>query len=394
MGGRGSGKTRTGAEWTREQIKAGYRRGGMIAPTARDVRKVMIEGESGLLAVCHPSDIDSHGKPIGFPDYQPSKSRVVWPNGAQCDLYSAEEPERLRGPQHEFMWGDEIGAWAYPQTTWDMAMFGLRLGVRPKIMATTTPRPIPLIKMIVREPTTVRTHSTSSANRANLAPAFISQITRKYEGTRLGRQELGGELLEDVPGAIFTRAMIEKNRVTADLVPQMRRVVVAIDPSGATGKVDEDTGRNDIGIVVAGLGMDGNGYIFKDATLLDSPKVWGATAVRLYKDFLADRIVAEQNFGGGMVEFVIRAIDPMVSYRAVTASRGKTIRAEPVAALQERNMIKYVGAFPALEDELCNFTQNGYVGESSPNRADAMVWAITDLMLDDTGYVLTASALS
>lgn len=391
MGGRGAGKTRTGAEFIRDSVKAGVRSLGMIGSTVSDVRSIMVEGVSGILACSYPGDRDIHGRNVGIPEYQPSKKRIVWPNGAMCGLFSAEEPERLRGPQHERVWADEVGAWQYPQETWDMMLFGLRVGEMPRVMATTTPRPIPLIKSIVREGTTVRTHSTTKKNAANLAPSFLKTIVGKFAGTRLGRQELEGELLEDVPGALFTRANIEKNRAKPDEVPAFKRIVVAIDPSGASS--DEDTGANEIGINVSALGMDDRLYCLRDATLLGSPRTWAAVAVSLFGEYSADCIVAETNYGGGMVEFVVRAIDRRIPYKPVVASRGKMVRAEPISTLAEQHRVKWVGAFPGLEDELTSFTQNGYVGGGSPNRADAFIWAATELMLGD-GYVLTDAMLS
>lgn len=391
MGGRGAGKTRTGAEWIRESVKAGVRSLGMIGSTTDDVRSVMIEGISGLLTTSYAGDRDKYGRPMGIPDFQPSKRRLVYENGAVVKYYSAEEPERLRGPQHERVWCDEVGAWQYAQETWDMMLFGLRVGEAPRVMATTTPRPIPLIKSIVREGTTVKTHSTTNKNRANLAPSFLKTIVGKFQGTRLGRQELEGELLEDIPGALFTRANIEKNRVTKDRLPAFKRIVVAVDPSGAGS--DEDTGANEIGIVVAALGTDDKCYCLRDATLLGSPRTWAAVAVALFGEFGADCIVAEINYGGHMVDFVIRAIDPRIPYKPVTATRGKMVRAEPISTLAEQNRVKWVGAFPLLEDELCSFTQNGYVGGGSPNRGDAFIWAATELMLGD-GYVLSDAMLS
>lgn len=641
LAGRGFGKTRTGAEWVREQKDAGYGRIALIAPTAADARDTMVEGESGILATAPPWD-----RPI----YEPSKRRLTWGNGAMATLFSAEEPERLRGPQHDAAWCfiagtmvstpcgpmpietlkvgdyvltrrgprrvlgntarcsvvgrvvfengsllvgtpdhpvylsrgwtrldqlregdaacaidalngagsagtgtekgagritsaltkafarngrfafiaksgsliterslatmksimlmvtwrtmrsaishasqrgstlpfigrsilspdgnrqglpmfcspaasaemrfagsaqrsvrfarhaqfvrpksagwsqgpacnagprseavlatsavsvastwrpegeqkvfclkvegepeyfangilvhncDELAAWKQPQETWDMLQFGLRLGDRPRQVITTTPKPIPTLKKIMASPTTVVTRGSTRENAANLAPSFLEQIVGRFAGTRLGRQELEAEILDDVPGALWTRAMIDAALVTT--APDMARVVVAIDPSGTGG--EDDTGDS-VGIVVAGLGTDGLGYILADRTCKLSPDGWGRQAVRAYHEFSADRIVAERNFGGAMVKHVIATVDRKAAYREVTASRGKVARAEPVAALYEQGKVKHVGSHTLLEDQMCSLTGDGFIGEGSPDRVDALVWALTELLLD------------
>ena len=252
LAGRGFGKTRTGSEWVREQVRQGVSRIALVAPTASDARDVMVEGESGLLSVCWAGDRTYAGEIVGRPSYEPSKRRLTWANGAMATLFSAEEPERLRGPQHEVMWADELAAWKYLRETWDMAMFGLRLGTRPRICITTTPKPLPVLREIVKDPRTVITRGSTFDNAQNLAPAFLQAIRDKYEGTRLGRQELNAEVLDDVPGALFTREMIDKALVRA--APDLVRVVVAVDPSGTKGESDKG---DSIGIVVAGKGTDG-----------------------------------------------------------------------------------------------------------------------------------------
>lgn len=376
LAGRGFGKTRTGAEWTREQVRAGAMRVGLIGPTASDARDVMVEGESGLLAVCWAGDRTHAGEPLGRPSYEPSKRRLTWSNGAVATLFSAEEPERLRGPQHEVIWADELAAWKYLRETWDMAQFGLRLGDRPRTCITTTPKPLPLVKEILKDPRTVVTRGSTFDNASNLAPTFLQAIRQKYDGTRLGRQELNAEILDDVPGALWTRAMIDAAHVK--VAPAFKRVVVAVDPSGTAGA--EDTGDS-IGIIVAGLGLDDIGYVLADRTCKLSPDGWGRAAVKAYHEFKADRIVAERNFGGAMVKHVIATVDRSAAYREVTASRGKVARAEPVAALYEQGRVKHLGGHAALEDQMCALTGDGYIGEGSPDRADALVWAISDLML-------------
>lgn len=385
LAGRGFGKTRTGAEWTREQIKAGASRIGLIAPTASDARDVMVEGESGLLAVCWAGDRTHDGQPLGRPSYEPSKRRLTWANGAIATLFSAEEPERLRGPQHDRLWADELAAWKYLRETWDMAMFGLRLGDNPRTCITTTPKPLPLVKEIAKDGRTVITRGSTFDNATNLAPTFLKAIRDKYEGTRLGRQELNAEILDDLPGALWSREQIDANRVRQ--APDMARVVVAVDPSGTKGESDDG---DSIGIVVAGKGVDGRAYVLADRTCKLSPDGWGRRAVAAYREFTADRIVAERNFGGAMVEHVIKTIDRTAAYKEVTASRGKVARAEPVAALYEQGRVSHVGSMPELEDQMCQIDASGFIGEGSPDRADALVWALTELMLGDSTYNLQA----
>lgn len=277
---------------------------------------------------------------------------------------------------------DELAKWRYARETWDMLQFGLRLGDRPQALVTTTPRPIPALKEIMAERTTVVTHGSTFDNAGNLAPSFLAKIKERYQGTRLGRQELDAEMLDDLPGALWTRAMFDDHRRGA---PDMQRIVVAVDPSGTGGEGDEG---DSIGIVVAGLGVDGRGYVLADRTCKLSPDGWGKRAVNAYHEFAADRIVAERNYGGAMVEHVIRTVDRNVSYREVVASRGKVARAEPVAALYEQGRVSHVGAHPELEDQCCLIGPDGYIGEGSPDRADALVWALTDLMLGDSTYNL------
>lgn len=368
LAGRGFGKTRTGAEWVREMIGAGYGRIALVAPTAADARDTMVEGESGILATAPPWD-----RPV----YEPSKRRLTWASGAMATLFSAEEPERLRGPQHDAAWCDELAAWKSAQETWDMLQFGLRLGERPRQVITTTPKPIAALKAIMAAPTTVVTRGSTRDNAANLAPSFLEQIVGRFAGTRLGRQELEAEILDDVPGALWTRDMIDAARRGArgDLV----RVVVAVDPSGTKGAGDDG---DSIGIVVAARTADGRCIVLADRSCKLSPDGWGRRAVDAYREFKADRIVAERNYGGAMVEHVIRTVDRSVSYREVTASRGKVARAEPVAALYEQGKVTHGAGLEALEDQMCQMTGTGYLGEGSPDRVDALVWALTELVLN------------
>jgi phage terminase large subunit-like protein len=373
--GRGWGKTRVASETVRSwccgstPLAAGkFSRIALVAETAADARDVMVEGESGILAV-HPPDFR--------PQYEPSKRRLTWPNGATATTYNATEPDQLRGPQHDAAVCDELAKWSYARETWDQLQFGLRLGERPQQVITTTPRPIPILKEIMALPGTVVTRGRTAENRGNLAPSFLAQITERYAGTRLGRQELEAEILDDNPNALWRRDMIEAARIK-ERPKQLLRCVVAIDPSGTAGNDDDAA---DVGIVVAGKASDGCAYVLADRTCNLSPARWGRVAVGAYHEFACDRLVAERNFGGAMVQHVIRTSDPKVSYAEVTASRGKWVRAEPVAALYEQGKVKHVGAFPQLEDEMCAFGPDGLAEEKSPNRLDAMVWAITELML-------------
>lgn len=393
LAGRGFGKTRTGAEWVREQVKAGRKRIGLIAPTASDAREVMVEGESGLKECCWAGDRTVTGEILGKPSYEPSKRRLTWANGAIATTYSAEEPERLRGPQHDALWCDELAAWKYLQETWDMAMFGLRLGNNPRVAVTTTPRPLPLVRALIKDAGTIVTKGSTYDNAGNLPASFLKKVRDKYEGTRLGRQELNAELLDDIPGALWTRAMIDEARQNEIgnpwPIPDMQRIVVGVDPSGTRGQGD---GGDSIGIVVAGKGVDGIAYVLSDRTCKLSPDGWGRRAVEAYKDFGADRILGERNYGGAMVEHVIRTVDANVSYKEVVASRGKVVRAEPVAALYEQHKVRHVTTgnseydnLELLEDQMCAMTGNGYLGDGSPDRVDAVVWALTELMVEAPG---------
>jgi predicted phage terminase large subunit-like protein len=369
LAGRGFGKTRTGAEWVIERAGSGQaKRLALVAPTASDARDVMVEGESGILMI---------SPPWFTPLYEPSRRRLTWPNGAIATTYSADEPERLRGPQHDAAWCDECGSWRFPEA-WDMLMFGLRLGTDPRVVVTTTPRPTKLIRELLGRAgkDVVVTRGSTYENRANLAAVFFDQIVRKYEGTRLGRQELDADVLEDVPGALWCREAIEavRHQKALDLV----RIVVAIDPAATSGEDADETG-----IIVAGKDPAGHGYVLADASGRYAPTEWAKTAIALYRAHHADRIVAEVNNGGEMVEATLRMVDPNVPFTSVRASRGKVVRAEPVAALYEQGRVHHVGAFAKLEDQMCSFTTDfdrsraGY----SPDRVDALVWALTDLLV-------------
>ncbi len=380
LAGRGFGKTRTGAEWVREQVRRGVRRIGLIAPTAADVRDIMVEGESGLMAVCWKGDTFRHdGRTVGTPRHEPTRRRVVWPHGAVAMLFSAEEPERLRGPQHEKLWCDEVAAWRYPHETWTNATMGLRLGNAPQVCVTTTPRPVSLVRQLAVAPDTALTRGTSFDNAANLAPGFLETMRARYGHSQLGRQELNGELVEERENALWPRAMIERARGTAP--ESFRRIVVAIDPP-ASSKAGSDA----CGIVVAGVDEEGNGWVLADASLRRArPEQWARAAVAQYHSWQADRIVAEVNQGGEMVASVIRHVDASVPVKPVSARRGKFTRAEPVNALYAQGRVRHAVPLPELEDEMCAFTPTGLEGGKSPDRLDAMVWALTELMLGAQG---------
>ena len=368
LAGRGFGKTRTGAEAVRELVDAGYRIIHLVAPTAADARDVMVQGESGLLN-CYPA----HLRPL----YEPSKRLVTFHTGAIARLFSADEPERLRGPQCEAFWADEMCAWRFIQEAWDNLAFGFRLGKDPRGIITTTPKPVKQLKELVNHPACIVTRGSTYENRSNLATGFFQDVIRRYEGTRLGRQELNAEILDDTPGALWTRQMIEATRIRLGDVrwDLITRIVVAIDPAvSATDDADET------GIVVAGLTRSQHVVVLDDLTCKESPASWARIAVNAFVTRHADRIVGEVNNGGDLVERNIRSIAPNVPFRAVRASRGKAVRAEPVAALYEQGRVHHVGAFPEMEDQLCTFVPG--VAQKSPDRMDALVWAVTELLFD------------
>lgn len=361
LAGRGFGKTRTGAEQIRAWQEQGYKRFALVGQTPAEVRDVMVEGEGGILAI---------SPPWNMPKYEPSKRKLTWPNGAIATAYSGENPELLRGPQHEKVWVDELAKFKYPQETWDNLMLGLRLGSQPQAVVTTTPKPTRTLKDIVSDDNTVTTRGNTYENKANLADAFINTIIKRYEGTRLGRQELYAELLDDNPDALWRRKDIEDFRATK--VPPLSRIVVAIDPQAKNGETSAETG-----IIVAGRCKDGEAYVLADASVKGTPETWAKAAITGYHKYQADRIIGEANNGGDMVEHTIRTVDKTVPFRQVHASRGKHLRAEPISALYEQGKVHHVGMFPELEDQMCDWVP----GDTSPDRLDALVWALTELML-------------
>ena len=365
LAGRGWGKTRTGAEFIREQVDQGLARHvALVGPTAADVRDTMIEGESGLLSI-YPA----HQRPR----YEPSKRRITFHNGSVATAFTADEPDRLRGPNHDLAWADELAAWRYPEA-WDMLMFGLRIGRYPRAVVTTTPKPIPIIRRLVAtdDGSVHLTKGSTFDNRTNLAASFLREVLARYEGTRLGQQELYAEVLDDVEGALWDRQMLEDHRVTNH--PPLSRIVVAIDPA-AGGKAESA----ETGIVTVGVSEEeGHGYVLDDNSLRGSPNDWGRAAIAAYHSHKADLIVAEANQGGDMVLHTLRTVDPEVPVKMVHASRGKRTRAEPVVALYEQGRIHHLGFHADLEDQLCSWVPDV---SNSPDRLDALVWGFTELMI-------------
>ena len=379
MGGRGAGKTRAGSEWVRREVEGAgpgdpgrARRVALVGETVDQVREVMIFGESGILA-CTPPD--------RRPEWQATRKQLQWPNGAVAQVFSAHEPDSLRGPQFDAAWVDELAKWKKAEATWDQLQFALRLGENPRQVVTTTPQNVAVLKAILKNPSTVMTHAPTDANRAYLAASFLEEVQTRYGGTSLGAQELQGLLVEDVEGALWTTAMLEAGRLTAP--PVCTRIVVAVDPPvTGHGKSDE------CGIVVVGAITDGppqnwRAVVLEDATVTGaSPDQWARAAIAAMQRHGADRLVAEVNQGGDLVEGVIRQIDPLVPYRAVRASRNKVARAEPVSALYEQGRVAHLRGLAALEAQMCQMTAQGYLGKGSPDRVDALVWALTDLIVE------------
>ncbi|MDJ0859383.1 MAG: terminase family protein [Dinoroseobacter sp.] len=378
LGGRGAGKTRAGAEWVRAQVEGPRatdpgraRRVALVGETLDQVREVMIFGESGIMA-CSPPD--------RMPEWQAGRRQLVWPNGAIAQVYSAHDPESLRGPQFDACWADELAKWRRAEEVWDNLQFALRLGERPQAVVTTTPRNVDGLKRLLDAPSTVITHAPTEANRAYLAASFIEEIRARYAGTRLGRQELEGMLLSDVEGALWSTEALEAARL--DEAPRLDRIVVAVDPP-VTGHKGSDA----CGIIVAGVANQGpkqgwEAYVLEDSSVeASTPLQWAQAAIDACKRHAAHRLVAEVNQGGDLVETVLRQLEPLLSYKAVRAARGKSARAEPVAALYEQGRVHHLRGLGALEDQMCQMTTQGFRGSGSPDRVDALVWALHDLMI-------------
>lgn len=375
LGGRGAGKTRAGAEWVRGLAlgrppfaSRPVERIALVGETLGDARAVMVDGPSGLLAIHGPGE---------RPAYNASRRALCWPNGAMAQLFSADDPEALRGPQFGAAWADELAKWRYAEAAWDMLQFCLRLGDRPRQAVTTTPRPIPLLKRLIADPATAISRARTEANAANLAPSFLGAVVGRYQGTRLGRQELDGELIEDRVDALWRRRALDAARL--DKAPPLARIVVAVDPPVTSGAMADACG-----IVAAGKAEDGRAFVLADVTTQGRGALeWARAAVRLYEALDADCIVAEVNQGGELVAQMLRQVSPGVPVRMVRATRGKFLRAEPVAALYERGLVSHVGVWPELEDQMCDFGPGGLSDGRSPDRVDALVWALTALMLGE-----------
>ncbi|MCU9848722.1 terminase family protein [Defluviimonas sp. WL0024] len=379
MGGRGAGKTRAGAEWVRAEVEGARpedpgraRRVALVGETVDQVREVMVFGESGILA-CSPPD----RRPL----WEAGRKRLVWPNGAVAEIYSAHSPESLRGPQFDAAWVDELAKWGKAEDAWDMLQFALRLGQHPRQVVTTTPRNVGVLKAILRNPSTVLTQAPTEANRAYLAASFLDEVRARYAGTRLGRQELDGVLLEDAEGALWTSASLEACRSGAP--ERLSRIVVAVDPP-----VTGHAGSDECGIVVVGALTEGapsewRAWVLEDASVpAASPADWARAAIAAVERHGAERLVAEVNQGGDLVESVVRQIDPVVPFRAVRAARGKVARAEPVAALYEQGRVHHLHGLGTLENQMCRMTARGYEGRGSPDRVDALVWALSELIVE------------
>ena len=379
IGGRGAGKTRAGAEWVRSVLEGSrpavpgeLRRLAIVAETIDQAREVMVFGESGIMAVSPPKF---------RPEWIPGRRLLVWPNGATAQLFSAHDPESLRGPQFDAVWADELAKWHRATDAWDMIQFGLRLGDHPRACVTTTPRRVDVLNDLLHRDTTVVTHAPTQANRANLAKGFLAEIEARYGGTSLGRQEIDGVMLADVDGALWQSAQLDALRITN--LPEMTRVVVAIDPPGTSRN-----GSDECGIVVAGAIMEGpvtewRAYVIEDASIAAArPLDWAKVAVSAMQRHGADRLVAEVNQGGEMVEAVLRQVDPLLPYRSVHASKGKVARAEPVSALYEQGRVFHCRNLGRLEEQMCQMTTSGFAGSGSPDRVDALVWALYDLMIE------------
>jgi phage terminase large subunit-like protein len=382
MGGRGAGKTRAGSEWVRAEVEGAgpmepgrSKRVALIGETVDQVREVMVMGESGILA-CSPPD--------RRPEWQASKNQLVWPNGAVAQVFSAHEPEALRGPQFDAAWADELGKWKKGSEAWDQLQFALRLGKNPRQVVTTTPRNVQVLKAILKNPSTVITHAPTEANRAYLAESFLAEVQARYGGTRIGRQELEGVLIEDEEGALWSTAMLERARVTE--LPVVNRIVVAVDPPVTATKKSDECGIVVVGADTRGEVKDWRAVVLEDASVKGaSPEGWARAALAAMDRHGADRLVAEVNQGGDLVEQMVRMIDPLVPFRAVHATRSKMLRAEPVAALYEQGKVAHVRGLGALEEQMGKMTAIGWQGSGSPDRLDALVWALTDLMITPTG---------
>jgi len=381
LGGRGAGKTRAGAEWVRAQVEGARpldpgraKAVALVGETFDQVLEVMVMGPSGIIACCPPDR---------RPRWEATRRRLVWPNGAVAQAFSAHEPEALRGPQFDAAWADELAKWKRGPEVWDMLQFGLRMGHSPRQVVTTTPRNAPVLKAILEAPSTLVTHARTEANRAWLAASFLREVRARYAGTQLERQELDGELLDDIEGALWSVPMLEGLRVRpGERLPEFSRVVVAVDPPVTGGAASDDCGIVVVGAVTQGPPGEWRAVVLEDASVsAASPSEWARAAIAALHRHGAERLVAEVNQGGDLVEAVVRQIDPTVPYRAVRAARGKAARAEPVAALYEQGRVRHVAGLRALEDQMRLMTAQGWRGRGSPDRLDALVWALSELIV-------------
>lgn len=385
LGGRGAGKTRAGAEWVRGQVEGNRptdagraRRVALVGETQDQVREVMIFGDSGIIA-CSPPD--------RRPDWNGTRRTLTWPNGAVAQVFSAHDPDSLRGPQFDAAWVDELAKWKRAEETWDMLQFALRLGANPQQVVTTTPQNVAVLKAIMNNPSTVMTHAPTEANRAYLASTFLDEVQRRYGGTLLGAQELEGRLIEDVDGALWTLALIE--RAQGNAPDKLDRIVVAVDPPVSGKETSDECGIVVFGVVTQGPPRDWRGVVLEDASVRGSANDWAQAAMDAFHRHGADRLVAEVNQGGDLVEAMVRQVDPLVPFRAVHASRGKSQRAEPVAALYEQGRIVHLPGLQRLEEQMCRMSRRGFEGKGSPDRVDALVWAVTEAMLDPARKLIT-----
>ncbi len=384
MGGRGAGKTRAGAEWVRAEVEGATpdapgrsRRVAIVGETIDQAREVMVFGQSGILSCCPPDR---------RPKWEAERKRLVWPNGAVAQVFSGHDPEALRGPQFDAAWVDELAKWKKAEEAWDMLQFALRLGKHPRQVVTTTPKNVKVLKAILKLPSTVLTHAPTEANRAYLAESFLAEVYARYGGLRTGRQELDGELVEEAEGALWSAAAIEAAQAARPVTPT--RVVVAVDPPGGAKASSDACGIVVVGADLTGPPQEWRAVVLEDASVQGaSPEAWARAAIAAMDRHGADRLVAETNMGGAMVASVIRAVDPLCPIRMVTASRGKHLRAEPVAALYEQGRVAHVPGLGRLEDELAQMTVRGWEGRGSPDRLDALVWALTELMVDPAGQL-------
>ncbi len=383
LGGRGAGKTRAGAEWVRSVVEGSKpldegkcRRVALVGETIEQVREVMIFGDSGILA-CSPED--------RRPAWEAGRKRLVWPNGAIATVHTAHDPEGLRGPQFDAAWVDELAKWKRGKETWDQLQFALRLGDDPRVCVTTTPRNVDVLKRLMKSPSTVQTHAPTEANAANLASSFLEEVKARYQGTRLGRQELDGVLLSDAEGALWTSEALEAGRV--DVPPVFDRIVVGLDPAASSGSGADECGIVVVGAVTQGPVQDWRAVVLADCTVRGAtPSGWAKAAIAAMEHYGADRLVAEVNQGGAMVGEVLRQVDPLVPLKSVHASRGKVARAEPVAALYEQGRVAHMRGLDQLEDQMCRMTARGYEGGGSPDRVDALVWALHELMIEPAAH--------